>query len=223
MATLADVYTETRAHLADVAAEVWTDGVLLPFTNRAYRTCARYLRSKDTGIFRRESAPISVATTDVGLARTAVTNYPTYLTAAPLLLRPIEIREALSGGSATWTAMRSSDGFMPIDAKVAPLEIWDWRNDRIIFPSHTAGTVLLQILYDADLTEFTSATSSGQTVAIPDALDALALMTASFVAKSRDEKGISEMFKAEATADLDLIARAEAAVKKAAGARWGTQ
>ena len=223
MATLADVYTETRAHLADVAAEVWTDAVLLPFTNRAYRTCARYLRSKGMGLFRLESASISKAATDLGFVRgTGVTNYPTYNTGAPLLLRPIELREMPTGGS-TWTAMRSSRGFLPPTNPAAALEVWDWRNDRILFPAHTGFAVLVQILYEAELTEFTSSTSSGQPVAIPDGLDAVALMAASFVAKSRDEKGISEMFKAEATADLDLIASAESAVKKAAGARWGTQ
>ncbi len=214
MATLTNVFDETRAHLADVAAEVWTDGVLLVFAQRAYRTCARYLRSKDMGLFRRQSASITVVSGTSGIGRGTTPALPA------LLLRPIELRESrvITG---PWTAMRSSAGFTPEDAASGgPLEIWDWREDQIIFPAHTGVTVYVQILYEYELAALTTGTDP---ILIPDALDALALMTASFVAKSRDEKGISEMFKAEATADLDLIARAEAAVKKAAGARWGTQ
>jgi len=220
MATLTNVFDETRAHLADVAAEVWTDAVLLVFAQRAYRTCARYLRSKEMGLFRKQSTSVEVAAGKLGLARTGETDYPTYLTAAPLLLRPIELRES-TVTTGPWTAMRSSDGFTPAAAASGgPLEIWDWREDKIIFPAHAGATVYVQILYEYELAALTT---GADTILIPDALDAMALMTASFAAKSRDEKGISEMFKNEATADLDLIARAESAVKKAAGARWGTQ
>ncbi len=195
---------------------------LQDFVRTGYRAAARYLRSQGMGLLRAQSAVINIPETCVSLLRGATPGYPSDL------IRPIEIRERVpavvspAADAGEWTAMRSSDGFLPA-ASVVPsttLDLWDWREDKIVLRGNTTVHVDIQILYECELPALIYASSL---LLIPDGLDAVAWLGASFAAADGGKKAAAEEWKGLATADLDMIAKSEAKVRKAAAARWGTQ
>jgi hypothetical protein len=219
--TLAEIYALARATLADVGSEVYTDTVLAPFTKRACHKAARYLRSEGVGLFRKESSEITVAAGTVALNRTGGTVYPTDM------LRPIELKERQTTETAAdFKAMRCQNGFLPADTAVGTArQIWDWINDTIVFPAATTESKI-KIQYEAYFTDpasYTPADPATTTIAIPDAGEAIALLTAAYAFQSRDERENGAAAYAQAMDDLLMIATAEKNVATARAARYGRQ
>jgi hypothetical protein len=217
---VSDINATTRAKLSDNGStgagtgEVYTDAVLLPFVNMAYRYAARYLRTKGMGLLRKQSVAIAVTIGQTALTRSpgAAPNFPADM------LRPIALRERPTGGGVgTYTRMNSSDNFLPDRAAGPKLLLWDWRGDTIQFIGSTVNEDV-QLQYEGDLAPLAG---PSDTVLIPDGIDALACLTASFAAESRDEGENSEKLRQLGERDLDLIVAAELMLKKAAGAAWG--
>ena len=217
---VSDITAATRAIVCDNgsngagAGEVYTDAVLIPFVNRAYRYAARYLRAKGVALLRKQSAAIAVTAGQTALTRSpaAAPNFPADM------LRPLAIRERPTGGAVgTYTMMKSSENFLPDKALVAKLGLWDWRGDTVQFMGATVN-VDVQLQYEGELAAVTVA---GDTILIPDGIDALAGLTASYAAESRDEMENSEKLRQVAERDLDLIVAGELMLKRAAGAMWG--
>ncbi len=186
---------------------------LQDFVRTGYRAAARYLRAQGMGLLRKQSSTIAIPMSAVSLGRATTPALPTDL------IRPIELRESPTGTN-TWAAMRSSDGFTPEVGTGATLDVWDWRGDAIIFRGNSARAIDIQVLYECELPALTFASSE---LLIPDGLDAISWLGASFVAADGGKKQAAEDWKGMATADLDMIAKSEAKVRKAASARWGTQ
>lgn len=196
------------------------DVELQDFVRTGYRAAARYLRAQGMGLLRVQSSAISVATNATSIGRATTPALPTDL------IRPIELRERTaaivspSTAAGPWTTMRSSDGFIPTAGAGTTLDVWDWRGDAIIFRGNSVTAIEVTILYEAELPALTYASSS---ILIPDGLDAIAWLGASFAAADGGKKALSDEWKALASADLDLIAKSETKVRKAAAARWGEQ
>lgn len=210
--TVADANTVVRNLLADTSTDVWTDAVLLPYIQRAYRKAARVLRAAGMGVMRKESAAIAVVAVDVALTRGVAPLYPADM------LRPIELREKPTGDT-TYAVMRCQPGFLTDAAATKYREYWDWREDKIVFRASTvAGSI--QIQYEADLTALAG---NGSTIEIPDALDAVSLLAASYAAASRDEQAMSARYAEIAMEDLAFIAQAESKVRVAQASRYGSQ
>ena len=218
---VSDVMTATRALMSDVGAagagECYTDAILLPFVARGYRYAGRYLRAKGVGIVRKQSAAIAVTSGQTTLTRSpgAAPNFPADM------LRPIEVRERPTGGAVgTYKTMRVNDGFFPDQALGTELKIWDWRLDQLITPGSTTSSIDVQIQYEADLPALTTV---GDSILIPDSIDALANLAAACAAASRDEQANATALQTMGERDLDLLAASELLIRKAQGARWGGQ
>ena len=209
-----DVTEQARALLTDTAGEVYTDAKLFPFLKRAYRYAQRYLRTKEVSLLIKQSSSIALTVGSTTFTRPSgsLPNYPADM------LRPLQLREKQTGGAGRFTLMNMANGFLPDQDAQDALGLWVWRNDLIT----TLGAKQnkdVQILYEADLTALTSV---NDTLYIPDSLDPLAAITASFAAATRDEQVNSEKLRQIGERDLDLIAQSEKLLLRAKGATWQT-
>lgn len=215
---VSDVTAAARALIGDTGAsgagEVYIDAVLIPFVQRAYRYAARYMRTKGVSVLRKQSAAIAVTVGQTTLTRPsgATPNYPADM------LRPLHLREKQTGGGLVYVQMRMSDGFLPDQPTAAEMGLWDWRLDTVFFIGSTQNRDI-QIQYEAELAAVTAA---GDSLLIPDSIDALAGLVAAYAAESRDEQTNSDRLQKLAERDLDLLAASELLLRKAAGAKWGT-
>jgi hypothetical protein len=218
--TLAEIYEMSRATLADVGGDVYTDTVLSTFVKRAYQKAGRYLRAQGMSLYRKESAAISVNAAVTSLARTGGSTYPADM------IRPIEIREKVATDPATnYVAMRCQQGFIPADvAAKTTREYYDWIGDTVVFPAGTVNSTM-QIQYEAYLPDPNSwiTNPASTTLPIPEAGEAIAVLAAAYAFYSRDEKNNGDAAFGQALEDLQMIADAEARVKTAQAARYGRQ
>lgn len=219
--TLGEIYEIARATLADVAGDVYTDTVLSTFARRACHKTARYLRSRGSSHFRKEATGISALSTTTQLERTAGSGIVIY---PADMLRPIELREKLAADT-EYKALRCQNGFLPSDVPVGSYrQYWNWINDKIVFPAGSAATTF-QLQYEAGFTDPTSwiTTPSSTSIAIPEAGDAIGLLTASYAFASRDERENASAAYQMAMEDLAQIADADVNVATARAARYGGQ
>lgn len=209
---VSEVHGLVRLLMGDPEGDVWDDETLLPFTKRSYRKASRFLRSGGMNLFRKQSSTITLAIGETTLSRTVAPLYPSDM------LRPIEMREKPTS-SGTFVPMRSSDGFLPDRAAGTTLQIWDWRDDKILTLGASVSTDV-QLQYEAELPTLTDASSL---IYIPDGLDPVAGMIASMAARSREETAAADHWWGLAMEDLEQILRNELSVKRAHGARMGGQ
>lgn len=213
--TVADVNSQVKYIVADSAGDYLTDAYLLPYIQRAYRKAARVLRAAGMRLLVKESSTIVVAAAATSLDRSgAGTLYPADL------VRPLVLRERPSsppGGA--WSQMSQQQELLYDATAAASRKVWDWRADTIYFPAASASTDI-QIRYEAEIPALTGNSSE---IAIVDALDAVALLAAAYVAQARDEQQTSAKFEALGMEDLQLIAQAETGIKTARAASFGRQ
>ena len=213
--TVADVNSQVKYIVADSAGDYLTDAYLLPYIQRAYRKAARVLRAAGMRLLVKDSSTIVVAAATTSLDRSgAGTLYPADL------VRPLVLRERPSsppGGA--WSQMSQQQELLYDATAAASRKVWDWRADTIYFPAASASTDI-QIRYEA---EIPALTGNSSTIAIDDALDAVALLAAAYVVQARDEQQASAKFEALGMEDLQLIAQAETGIKTARAASFGRQ
>ena len=213
--TVLNVNDQVRSIVADTATDVFTDALLLPYVQRAYRKAARVLRAAGMRLLVKDSSTIVVTAAVVKIERSgAGTLYPADL------VRPIALRERPSAPPGqSWSQMSQQQEPFPDAAATASRKIWDWRVDAIHFPAASASTDIV-VRYEAEIPALTGNSSE---IIILDALDAVSLLTAAYVAQARDEQQMSAKFEAVGMEDLQLIAQAETGVKTARAASFGRQ
>src|SRR5271169_5559531 len=215
---VSDITAAARPLLTDTfaagAGETYTDAVLLPFVQRAYRYAARYLRAKQVSILRYQSSPIKLAVGQTTFTRApgAAPNFPADM------IRPIMLRERPTGGGQKYKNLKISDNFLPDQNAGTELALFDWRNDTLEFIGATVD-IDVQMQYEADLPALTDVSS---TILIADSVDALAGLVAAYASESRDEQTNSTRLQTIAERDLDLVAAAELIVRRAKGAQFGS-
>jgi hypothetical protein len=214
MATVTNVHDLARAHLGDVAKEIWTDAVLLDFSKPAYRKVQRALRASGMPLIHTvQSAVLTIPASTVTIGRLTTPALPGDL------LRPRAIRTKLTASGA-YKVISKSEVFISDEAAVAtPIDRWDWRGD-FIYLSLCSAECKLQMIYEASLTDLAAV---GDTLGIPDILDAMAAMVASFACASRDELADAKNYMDLAMSDLGMIAKGEIDVSKAIGKLMGAQ
>lgn len=213
--TVADVNSQVKYIVADSAGDYLTDAYLLPYIQRAYRKAARVLRAAGMRLLVKDSSAIVVTAAVVKLERSgAGTLYPADL------VRPISLRERPNAPpGSNWSQMsQQQEPFYDATATTSR-KVWDWRADAIHFPAASASTDIV-VRYEAEIPALTGNSSE---VIIPDALDAVALLSAAYVAQARDEQQTSAKFEALGMEDLQLIAQAETGIKAARAASFGRQ
>src|SRR4029077_4918822 len=143
--TAGQITSLVRSLLNDSQGNLFTDTVLLPYANSAYRKTQRALGNAGAGGFIQDDALLvvpAVAQVDTSLqvSLTDATAPPNQLPTD--LLVPIKIWERSNGSSDDFVEMAdlSQHGGLPSRAQGLTLGVWEWRGDGVYFLGATQDT-----------------------------------------------------------------------------------
>jgi hypothetical protein len=195
-----------RSLLNDSAGNLFTDGLLMPYVNSAYRKLQRALAAAGQETFLVDDVLLVVpAVTAVDPSQQVViddsTAPPNQLPTD--LLAPMEIWERANGSSDGFVRMVdvTSTGGLPAIGQGSTLGIWEWRADGINFLGATQDTQI-RLRYQKSFPDFTDGTS---VVLIRNAQEAIAYSGAAMAALARGSPLAASWDKAGQNALEDLI------------------
>jgi hypothetical protein len=210
--TAGQITALTRSLLNDAQGNLFTDTVLLPYVNSAYRKVQRAIGNAGGGGFIQDDALLVVAAvtavdTSLQVAITDATAPPNQLPTD--LIVPAKIWERPNGSTDDFLEMvdLSQHGGLPSRAQDITLSVWEWRNDGIYFLGATQDTQI-RLRYLKAYPDLTDATSP---VLVRNAQEALAYAAAALAAWSRGSPLAAKWDEAASDAIEDLII---AAVKR---------
>jgi hypothetical protein len=207
--TAGQITALARSLLNDAAGNLFTDALLLPYVNSAYRKVQRALANVQSGTFLSDNALLvvsGVAQPDASLqvSITDATAPPNQL--PPDLLVPEKLWERPSGSSDDFTEMTdlTGHGGLPSEPQGATLRYWEWRADGLYFLGATQDTQI-RLRYQKSYPDLTDASSP---VLIRQAQEAIAYAAAAMAGAARGAP-LAERWDAAAIDALeDLLARA---------------
>lgn len=198
-----------RSLLNDAPGNLFTDTVLLPYANSAYRKLQRALGNAGGGGFIQDDVLLvvpAVAQTDTSLqvSITDATAPPNQLPTD--LLVPIKVWERPNGSSDDFLEMvdLTQHGGLPSRAQDVTLSVWEWRADGLYFLGATQDTQI-RLRYAKAYPDFTDATSP---VLIRNSQEAIAYATAALAAWARGSPLAEKWDEAASDAIEDLVAQA---------------
>ncbi len=207
--TAGQITALVRSLLNDSQGNLFTDTLLLPYANSAYRKVQRAIGNAGGGGFIQD---------DVLLVVTAVTQTDTSLqvsitdaTAPPNqlptdLLVPVKIWERPNGSSDDFLEMvdLSQHGGLPSRVQDVTLSVWEWRADGIYFLGATQDTQI-RLRYSKAYPDLSDSTSP---VLVRNAQEAIAYATAALAAWSRGSPLAERWDEAATDAIEDLVTAA---------------
>jgi hypothetical protein len=195
-----------RSLLNDAQGNLFTDTVLLPYANSAYRKLQRALGNAGGGGFIQDDVLLvvtAVPSTDTSLqvSITDATAPPNQLPTD--LLVPIKIWERAAGSSDEFDEMvdLTRHGGLPSRAQGVTLSVWEWRADGVYFLGATQDTQI-RLRYAKAFPDFTDASSA---VLIRNAQEAIAYATAALAGWSRGSPLAQKWDEAASDAIEDLV------------------
>lgn len=197
-----------RSLLNDAQGNLFTDTILLPYANSAYRKVQRALGNAGGGFIQDDVLLVvtAVAQTDTSLqvSITDATAPPNQLPTD--LLVPIKIWERPNGSSDDFLEMvdLTQHGGLPSRVQDVTLSVWEWRADGIYFLGATQDTQI-RLRYAKAYPDFTDATSP---VLIRNAQEAIAYATAALAGWARGSPLAEKWDNAAADAIEDLVSAA---------------
>jgi hypothetical protein len=196
-----DALNLARSLANDAAGAVFSDAVLLPFLNSAYRALQRELAESGVSVL------VSQADLDLPLANGVTNNVISDVTTPQLptdLLAPHQLFEQTTGSSDVFTPMEKITGGLPNFQPGARLRMWEWREDAIQLVGATQETTV-RIRYEKSLPAIVLGTDPLQ---IRSSIDPLAYAVAAMAARSRGAQALSaDMFALAENAGEKLIER----------------
>jgi hypothetical protein len=184
--TAGQITSLVRSLLNDSQGNLFTDTVLLPYANSAYRKVQRALGNSGGGGFIQDDALLvvtAVAETDTSLqvSITDATAPPNQLPTD--LLVPLKLWERPNDSSDGFLEMvdLSQHGGLPSRVQDVTLSVWEWRADGLYFLGATQDTQI-RLRYMKAYPDFTDATSP---VLVRNAQEAIAYGAAALAAWSR--------------------------------------
>lgn len=190
-----------RSLANDAAGAVFSDAVLLPFLNSAYRALQREL--SESGV----SVLVSQADVDLPLTNGVTNTIISDVTTPQLptdLLAPHQLLEQTTGSSDIFTPMEKITGGLPNFQPGARLRMWEWREDAIQLVGATQETTV-RIRYEKSLPAIVLGTDPLQ---IRSSIDPLAYAVAAMAARSRGAQALAaDMFALAENAAEKLIER----------------
>jgi hypothetical protein len=209
--TAGQITALVRALLNDSQGNLFTDSLLLPYVNSAYRKVQRALANIQSGTFLVDNATVTVpavAAVDASIqvVISDATAPPNQLPAD--LLVPVKLweRPAGSGNTVNFVEMADltdHDG-LPSRPQGATLDVWEWRADGLYFLGATQDTQV-RIRYQKTYPDLADATSN---VLVRNAQEAVAYLTAAMAAMARGSPLAEKWDQAGSDALEDLIVRA---------------
>ena len=207
--TLGQITSLVRALLNDAAGNLFTDTVLLPYANSAYRKVQRALANVQSGTFLSDDALLVVpAVTAVDASLQVVisdaTAPPNQLPTD--LLVPLKLWERANGSSDDFAEMTdlTGHGGLPSQPQDVNLEYWEWRADGLYFVGATQDTQI-RLRYQKSFADLTDASSP---VLIRNAQEAIAYFTAAMASAARGAPQAERWDAAGVDALEDLLTRA---------------
>jgi hypothetical protein len=207
--TAGQITSLVRSLLNDAAGNLFTDTVLLPYANAAYRKVQRALANIGSGSFITDDALLVVAAVagvdpSLQVSITDATAPPNQL--PPDLLVPVKLWERPNLSSDDFAEMldMSDHGGLPSQEQGSALGMWEWRTDGLWFLGATQDTQI-RLRYQAALPDLADSTSP---VLIRNAQEAIAYFTAALASASRGSPLSERWDDAGSDALEDLIARA---------------
>jgi hypothetical protein len=207
--TAGQITSLVRSLLNDAAGALFTDAVLLPYVNSAYRKAQRALANIQSGTFLSDDVLLVVtAVTQVDpsaqVSITDATAPPNQL--PPDLLVPVKLWERCNGSSDSFSEMTDltdHDG-LPSEPQSTTLNYWEWRADGLYFLGATQDTQI-RLRYQKSYPDLVDATSP---VLIRQAQEVLAYGAAALAGMARGAPQAERWDAAAADALEDLVVRA---------------
>jgi hypothetical protein len=207
--TAGQITSLVRSLLNDSQGNLFTDTLLLPYANSAYRKVQRAIGNAGGGGFIQDDILLvvtAVAETDTSLqvAITDATAPPNQLPTD--LLVPVKIWERPNLSTDDFLEMvdLSQHGGLPSRPQDITLSVWEWRADGIYFIGATQGTQI-RLRYSKAYPDLTDSTSP---VLVRNAQEAIAYATAALAAWSRGSPLAERWDQAAADAIEDLVVTA---------------
>ncbi len=207
--TAGQITALVRSLLNDAQGNLFTDAVLLPYANSAYRKLQRALGNSGGGGFIQDDALLVVVAVPAADASLQVSI--TDATAAPNqlptdLLVPIKLWERTSGSADDFSEMvdLTRHGGLPSRPQNTALNVWEWRADGLYFVG-AMQDVQIRLRYAKAYPDLTDATSP---VLIRNAQEAIAYATAALAGWARGSPLAEKWDGAAEDAIEDLVAAA---------------
>jgi len=207
--TAGQITALVRSLLNDAAGNLFSDAVLLPYANSAYRKVQRALANIQSGTFLTDNVLLvvpAVAQVDAS-AQVSITDATAPPNQLPTdLLVPAKLWERASGSSDDFmemTDLTDHDG-LPSEPQGQTLRYWEWRADGLYFLGATQDTQI-RLRYQKSFPDLTDATSP---VLIRNAQEAIAYAAAAMAGAARGAPQAERWDVAATDALEDLIVRA---------------
>jgi hypothetical protein len=196
-----DALTLARSLMNDAAGAVFSDAVLFPFLNSAYRSLQRELAENGISVLT-ETVQLDLPLTN-GLTPTAIND-----TSSPQLptdlLAPHDLWEQVTGSTDIFMPMERITSGLPNFQPSGYLRMWEWESDSINLIGATQA-ITVQIRYEKTLPVLVASTDPIQ---IRAATDPLAYGTAALAARSRGSRALAaDMAGAAEQATEELVER----------------
>jgi hypothetical protein len=207
--TAGQVTSLVRSLLNDAAGNLFTDTVLLPYANAAYRKVQRALANIQSGSFLGDNVLLivpAVLGTDPSL-QVSITDATAPPNQLPIdLLVPLKLWERASGSSDDFIEMTdlTDHGGLPSQPQGLSLEYWEWRADGLYFIGATQDTQI-RLRYEKAYPALADATSP---VLVRDAVETIAYFTAAMAAAARGAPQAARWDGAGSDGLEDLLLRA---------------
>lgn len=207
--TAGQITALVRSLLNDAQGNLFTDAVLLPYANSAYRKVQRALGNSGAGGFLSDDVLLvvpAVTTPDASLqvSLTDATAPPNQLPTD--LLVPLKLWERPSGSSDDFAEMvdLSRHGGLPSRLQDLTLSVWEWRAGGIYFIGATRD-MQIRLRYLKAYPDLTDATSP---ILVRNAQEAIAYATAALAGWARGSPLSEKWDEAAADALEDLVSAA---------------
>lgn len=162
---VSEVTADAGALLNDPSQLTWTNTVLLPYYQKAFRELIEVLENHSVPILKEVST------------LTTVTAGETSITTITDIRTPLTLWERASGSSDLFTKMKETEWEPEIDL-TTELRYWNWREGTVVFPGATTDRQV-KLLYIKTLD---AAATVNSAITIPEARTYLASRTAAIAA-----------------------------------------
>ncbi|MGH9734653.1 MAG: hypothetical protein ACRD8A_08705 [Candidatus Acidiferrales bacterium] len=196
-----DALSLTRALLNDTTAAVFTDALLMPLMNSAYRGLQRELAENGVSVLIEQQDLDLEADQTTGITSTEISDASSPQLPSDCLMPHTLWERATANTTAVFAPMEkfTSGGGMLNLQPSSYLRLWEWREDKINLIGATQA-ITVRIRYEKILPELTLGTDPVQ---IRAASDPLAFATAALAARSRGARALAQ----------DLLATAQMATE----------
>lgn len=183
---LSAINTLARALLNDAAGNTFTDQLLIPFAQMAYRRINKSLGNIKSATYIQDNVLLivpAIAAVDAS-AQVSITDATPPPNQLPVdLLVPLKVSERASGSTDDFQEMTdmTDEAGLPSQPQSTQLMYWEWRMDGLYFIDATQDTQI-RLRYQATLGDVTSPVAS---VLLRDGQNTMALFTAAMAGLSR--------------------------------------